>query len=352
MKALVTGVEGSGKSYHVVVYVILAEMLKCRQIVTNIPLNMEIFNAIYPEYAKYITVDDGDYSDISFYLDVQGNIKEGILYIVDEAQEHFTEDKLKSNKLLLLFSRHRKYGLDFYIMTQDKSLLYSKITYVIGMYFSKKRSLGLGGYVCKCHTGKSDRKAPISIQDYKYDQRYFDFYRSYANDNIQEKGTVDGKWYIGLALLVYKFRFALILAVLSFATVNIFAGGHTKKEHLAPVQKPVVESDKNGGLKVDKVDDKLSKPVEKIEKKDDLEGYVLYSLSTADNQIVSCYLRYDDPSRGESESEGPIHRVISDKAADHSSKSSHSMRKSCADVRAVYDGPRSIKLADGRKFSF
>ena len=366
MKALVTGNEGSGKTYHIVSQVIIPEFLKKRKIITNIPLNLEIISAVYGVSAyDYIKYYDADYSDINTYLDNDGNVVEDILYIIDEAQEHFSKIMIEESKVLQLFSRHRKYGIDFYIITQDKSLIYRNITFEVGLYFSKRRSLGLGGYVCKYHTGKSNRSKPISVTDYEYDDRYFPFYQSYAHEGIVEKSNVTGPWWGKVLIILYKKKLYIVLGLMSFAFLSAFSS-HNKKPIIEPAKqeqsKPVISENTISVLDKEKPkqDDK---PKISPKPKKQNSGYSLYMLSVVDRQIASCWLK-----RPLSQSEENIEQDKSDDDGKDSSTpfidlpkpnvmSSNQSQPTyekvrCESVGAVYVSSRSVQLPSGEILRF
>lgn len=349
MKAFVCGSEGSGKTYHIVVNVIIPEIKKGRKIVTNIPLNLELLSAVYGQIVyELISISEEDFSDIRVYLDNEGNVREGILYIIDEAQEHYAKELVEQSKVLQLFSRHRKYGLDFYIMTQDRSFIYRNITFETSLYFSKKRSVGGKGYVVKYYSGKSLRGTPINTTEHDYDARYFDFYNSYAHDGIVEKATVNAPWWGSIVVGIYHHRTKLIMAFVGVVAYQLaFAHSKPPEKPALPVPVAAVEAKHDEPIKPVVVADlppvAKPKPVE-------LSGFTLYMLSMKDDKAVSCWLRVPVVQSTDKDDSKPLIQAMP--VGDKSDRQPAFTKKRCVDVGAVVISSNSVRLPSGEILSF
>ena len=96
---LLIGTQGSGKSYEAVVFHIIPAIEKGRQVITNLPLNIEHFRAVFGDEKSNLiklvkpTQDNPiPFKTIKDFGDpwrMDGNNPIGSLYVIDECQRCF-----------------------------------------------------------------------------------------------------------------------------------------------------------------------------------------------------------------------------------------------------------------------
>lgn len=249
MITLITGVPGAGKTLFVLMKHILPELEKKtgRKIVTNIPLRLDALAEVYgPAVRDMIELDDGAYSQVAMYMEQdRKSFRQGVLFIVDECQEHYTKEQLEDSDTMLYFSRHRKYACDFVIITQNPSLIFRKLRALVEYchYLSKTRALGGNGYLVKTYAGQSSRSKPITQAEGEYKPEYYGFYQSYSQDGLKEISTINASLFTKLIVWVYKNLLTLVIGILLFVAVMVYRNlvGHHKPAAPAQVARPAAK---------------------------------------------------------------------------------------------------------------
>ena len=238
------GIPGSGKSYEATVYHVLAALQTGRRVITNLPLNVEVFAAIDPAYRSLIQIrrrpapvlgvwdanaidDNGngqafklfsestslsevvhvaDHQSAKAAAPVFGSVwdyhttwkhpetGQGPLYVIDEC--HVSFPKLGTDpQVVEWFKLHRHFNADVLLMTQNFRDINQPIAGLVAMLI-KVRSADIlgkkGRYIRKVHAGY--RGAVITTEEREYKPQYFPLYKSHTNGNsVSESSATDVK---------------------------------------------------------------------------------------------------------------------------------------------------------------
>jgi zona occludens toxin len=235
----ISGKTGGGKSYEAVVSHIIPIITKDkRKVVTNLPLNIDHFVAIYGEYCRdLIEVIDGDFhnyggerpfSKAEHYLqyeDWQNEKGQRVYFFIDEA--HLPMPRGKTDKKTEEFySMHRHYGFDIVLITQNFRKVSIDIKDLVGNHYRaiKKSMMGQDDrYILKVHDGAvSSNASVVATHERFYEKKYFKFYQSHtkSESSVEEATSNDiEKWYkhwtIKLSIVFFLFAFFLLSTILS-----------------------------------------------------------------------------------------------------------------------------------------
>lgn len=195
----IVGRPRSGKSYESVVYHIIPAIQSGRKVITNIPLNIPMFEKVFGESAKYlIKVIDAQFTEygsmnrpfskVEHYLDDWRDGKNRApLYVIDEAHM-VIPTRLGDPKILEFYSMHGHYGIDIIILTQNLRKIHADIRAMIEMTYYCAKNTAFGSkktYTKKVRIG--DTREDINIEQRTYKEHYFGFYQSHT----QSSGAVD-----------------------------------------------------------------------------------------------------------------------------------------------------------------
>jgi len=263
------GIPGSGKSYEAVAFHVLDALRKGRLVVTNLPLLVDVFAAISPDYrallevrvrpmpirgtwdANRVVVDEeGNTTGEAFVLFEDGHVEapasgvrtfghvwdyyhtwkgkkgEGPLFIIDEC--HVPLPKIRTDpQVVEWFKLHRHFNVDVLLMTQSFRDMMADISVLIAMLIKCRKAdiLGRSGsYIRKVHGGY--RGAVISTEERKYEPQFFKLYKSHTQGNsVAEAGATD------VAPFIIKFRrftwAVLALLVLVAVAVGWYLSSHS-----------------------------------------------------------------------------------------------------------------------------
>jgi zona occludens toxin len=235
----ISGKPGGGKSYEAVVSHILPIVTKDkRKVVTNLPLNIDRFCAVYGEFCRdLIEVIDGQFhnyggqrpfSKKDHYLQYEGwqNDKgQKVYFFIDEC--HLAMPTQGTEKELTeFFSMHRHYGFDIMLITQNFRKVNRDIKDMIVNHYRaiKKSMMGQDHkYILKVHDGASSSNASVvATHDREYQKKYFAFYTSHTkSDSSVDEATSNDieKWYkhwsIKMSVVFLLFAFFLLSSLLS-----------------------------------------------------------------------------------------------------------------------------------------
>lgn len=214
------GIPGSGKSYEAVVFHVLATLKTGRKVITNLPLNIEVFAAIDPAFAALIEVrtrprpvlgtwdanrvdDKGNGNAFELYPVPSTVIPDcttfahvwdfydpwrhedgrGALFVIDECHNAFP--KIGTDKQVVQwFKLHRHFNVDLLLMTQNFRDMDQPISGLIAMLIKVRKADILGkkdSYIRKVHAGY--RGAVISTEERKYQPQFFSLYKSHTQGN-------------------------------------------------------------------------------------------------------------------------------------------------------------------------
>jgi zona occludens toxin len=239
------GIPGSGKSYEAVVYHVLPALQRGRKVITNLPLNVEMFAALDPSYRDLLEVrrvpqpvrgtwdsaaagrdepafklfpdgrvytssdplvtitdrgqrlspDPSAYlfgSVWDFWTDWKGADGNGPLFVIDEC--HIAMPKLGTDRQVIdWFKIHRHFNVDVLLMTQVFRDMCTEIAGIMAMVVRVRKAdiLGKrGSYIRKVHGGL--RGAVISTEERKYRPEMFPLYKSHTQGNsVAEQAASD-----------------------------------------------------------------------------------------------------------------------------------------------------------------
>lgn len=265
------GIPGSGKSYEAVVFHVLEALKTGRKVITNLPLNIELFGGIDPSYPALIEVrfkprpvlgtwdanrvdDKGQGSAFELFAPGQVNPDNktvqifagshqssfvlappvdlvtfghvwdfydtwrhvdgrGALFIIDEC--HVPFPSVGTDKQVIeWFKLHRHFNVDVLFMTQSFRDMNQPMARLIAMLIKVRKADILGKkneYIRKVYSGY--RGAVISTDVRPYLPQYFPLYKSHTQGNsVAESGASD------VAPFIVKFkRFQWVFWIFSIA---------------------------------------------------------------------------------------------------------------------------------------
>ncbi len=251
------GIPGSGKSYEAVVYHVLPALEKGRKVITNLPLDVERFAAINPDYRALLDVRKfaqpvrgtwdanaanrgelafvlGDVTPIQdveifghvwdFWDEWKGEGGIGPLYVIDECHVCFPAARRGGSStpkdVIQWFKIHRHYGADVLLMTQSFRDIEQSITSLIATLIKVRKADVLGKknkYIRKVHAGYRGGLVSTDQRDYK--AQFFPLYKSHTQGGaVVEAQASDvtpfvAKWRRGTAIF---WVFALLFLVYAF----------------------------------------------------------------------------------------------------------------------------------------
>ncbi|MGA0569832.1 zonular occludens toxin domain-containing protein [Variovorax sp. VNK109] len=229
------GIPGSGKSYESVAFHVLMALKQGRKVITNLPLILEQFGAINPDWLDLIELrwkaqpvrgtwdaerinentGEGDAFELfedrhteqppegtrrfghvwDFYTEWKHpKTGRGPLFIIDEC--HVPFPKLGTNKQVVeWFKLHRHFNVDVLLMTQNFRDMDQEIAGLIAILVKCRKADVLGKpdhYIRNVHSGY--RGALISSEERKYKPEYFGLYKSHTQGNsVGEAEATDVK---------------------------------------------------------------------------------------------------------------------------------------------------------------
>lgn len=230
----IEGIPGSGKSYEAVAYHVLPALRSGRKVITNLPLNIEVFASIDPAFSDLIEIREQvapalgfwDASDIantpafqlleegeSFYYgaSIPGSRDDSIfgtvwdyyttwrdgegrgpLFVIDECHISLPRGDT-SRDVVEWFKLHRHYNVDVLLITQSFRDIDQGISRLLGTLIRCRKAdiLGKkGAYIRKVHGGY--RGAVIQTDQRDYKPEYFRFYRSHTQGlSLEESAAQD-----------------------------------------------------------------------------------------------------------------------------------------------------------------
>lgn len=219
----IEGIPGSGKSYEAVVYHVLPMLAQGRKVITNLPLVLEAFSTLSPEYLPLIELrvrvqpvrgtwdaervdEHGNGSAFELFADghvekPEGKVSifghvwdywtewkhpktgQGPLFIIDEC--HVGMPKLGTDpQVIEWYKLHRHFNVDLLLMTQNFRDICPPIAGLLAMLIKTRKADILGkpkSYIRKVHAGY--RGAVISTEEREYKPQYFVLYKSHTQGN-------------------------------------------------------------------------------------------------------------------------------------------------------------------------
>lgn len=263
----ISGKPGGGKSYEAVLNHIIPALKDGRRVVTNLPLQIDHFVAVYGESVRDLIIlveyDFHDYgnqkpfSRIEDWLqhqDWKNDKGQGVLFVVDEAHLSLPSRMQKNSgiditKVLEFLSMHRHYGFDILLITQNFKKVHADIRDMVQLVYRciKKSMFGQDdAYIIKVHEGCTSQV--VNTDEREYQSFVFKFYKSHTKSESQivEATTRDVKpWYkTGLMKLSYFVLFVAILLIINVARM-VFSDDEKHVVKDAPVKKEIVTHNTN-----------------------------------------------------------------------------------------------------------
>lgn len=223
----------SGKSYEAVVFHIIPAIKAGRQVITNIPVNIERIRKVFGDKADLIEVREGKFNDYGakerpfthpedYQTEWRNEQNQGPLFLIDEA--HMVLGRQLHNEILYFYSMHGHHGIDIILVTQNLRKIHKDIKDMIEMTYYCVKNTHLG--TDKTYTRKnflgSETKNPVFEETRTYDKNYFPFYQSHtaSSSAVTEAQATDTKsvydtWQYKLGK-VFVFGGILYLIVLGF----------------------------------------------------------------------------------------------------------------------------------------
>jgi len=235
----ISGKPGGGKSYEAVVSHIIPVVTKDkRKVVTNLPLNIDRFCAVYGEFCRdLIEVIDGQFHNYGGerpfskkdhflqYEEWQNEKGQKTYFFIDEC--HLAMPTQGTEKELTeFFSMHRHYGFDIMLITQNFRKVNRDIKDMIVNHYRaiKKSMMGQDNkYILKVHDGAtSSNQSVVATHERIYQKKYFAFYQSHTkSESAVDEATSNDieKWYkhwtIKASVVFFLFGFFIISTKLS-----------------------------------------------------------------------------------------------------------------------------------------
>ena len=248
------GIPGSGKSYEAVVFHVLEALKTGRKVITNLPLNVELFGAIDPSFPALIELrsrprkplgtwdpnrvddkgqgsafelfsSDHQHSDLpsvqifagqnqsafvrnpprdlvtfggvwDYYDTWRHSDGRGALFVIDECHVCLSvagSGQSTDPQVVEWFKLHRHFNVDVLLMTQNFRDVNQPIARLLAMLIRVRKAdiLGRkGSYIRKVHAGY--RGAVISTDERKYQPQFFSLYKSHTQGNsVAESSAAD-----------------------------------------------------------------------------------------------------------------------------------------------------------------
>ncbi|WP_454914292.1 zonular occludens toxin domain-containing protein [Variovorax gossypii] len=225
----IEGIPGGGKSYEATRYHVMAALESGRKVITNLPLNVEAWTAINPEWAALIELrtvpnpvrgtwdaerksafelfEDGRvepavkgtriFGHVWDYYDEWRHPDTGIgaLFVIDECHVAMPrKSPFTPAEVVQYYKLHRHFNQDVLLLTQSFRQLCEDIAELIHFLHKVRQAdiLGKPGYIKKVMAGY--RGGLVSTQDRQYDPKYFGLYRSHTQGNaVAGKAATDVK---------------------------------------------------------------------------------------------------------------------------------------------------------------
>ena len=201
---LLIGAPGGGKSYEACVYHILPALKRGRKVITNLPVNVEAFAALDPEYRDLLEVrrtpqpilgtwaagTDGPafrvegapkdqpvttrlFSTVwDYFTDWRHPSGMGPLFVIDECQLSLPRGKVDPH-VAEWYSLHRHYNVDVLLLTQAYGRIDKAIVDLVQLVYRVRKAVAFGftsKYIRKVQDGVRGEVVQSSMR--VYEKRY------------------------------------------------------------------------------------------------------------------------------------------------------------------------------------
>lgn len=196
------GPPGAGKSYEAVVYHVLPALLSGRQVVTNLPLNLDAIADQVPGGRDLVVKVEQSlenpkpFSSVDDYgSEWRGEGGVGPLYVIDEC--HKALPKGSTSRLVEeWYAEHRHEGADVLLITQGYGKISAAIRDMIQLVYRVRKATALGmqnRYIRKVQDGP--RGEIVNEATRVYDPKHYKLYKSHTKTvgGVAEAGAKDVK---------------------------------------------------------------------------------------------------------------------------------------------------------------
>jgi zona occludens toxin len=187
---LLLGAPGGGKSYEATVYHILKAVTNGRKVITNLPLNVEYFDAIEPGSSELIELRSdrlnlrafatpADYGDAWRHPDSGA----GPLYVIDECHRAMPRGETL-REVEEWFAEHRHERADVLLLTQSYGKVSKSVVDLVQIVYRVRKNVALGSstsYTRKVQDGV--RGAVMNTAIRRYDPKFFALYTSHTKSS-------------------------------------------------------------------------------------------------------------------------------------------------------------------------
>lgn len=264
----IAGKPGGGKSYEAVKNHVIPAIKEGRRVVTNLPLQIEHFVAVYGEQVRdlivLVTYDYHDYGSQKPFSRIEDWLKhqdwkndkgQGVLFVIDEAHLSLPSRMQKGTgvditKVLEFLSMHRHYGFDVLLITQNFKKIHADIRDMVQLVYRciKKSMFGQDDeYIIKVHEGCTSQV--VNTDERAYEPFVFKFYKSHTKSEgqIVEATTRDvTPWHkTGIMKVSYVILFVGLLMLVNVARVFFSDKEEDAPPELTKEQKALELSRKN-----------------------------------------------------------------------------------------------------------
>lgn len=213
---MMLGPPGAGKSYEAVVFHVLPALQSGRKVVTNLPLNVEAFEAfdVDPELIDLVHATKDNSRPFGRVEDYQSDWRHpvsgiGPLFVIDEC--HFAMPRGgTAREVEEWYSMHRHEGVDLILMTQSYGKVSKAICDIVQTAIILRKNTNLGSqksYRREVRDGLS-RSNRLTVDLRRYKAKFFPLYQSYTRGGKAEGEATDirplwRRWqFYGLGLVV------------------------------------------------------------------------------------------------------------------------------------------------------
>jgi zona occludens toxin len=200
MQNLLMGPSGGGKSYEACVFHVLPALNKGRKVITNLPVNIDYYEAICPGAAELLEIrrDQGSiraFSRVEHFGDDWRHPETGSgpLYVIDECHKAFPRGK--TDQLVEeWFAEHRHESADVLLITQSYGKISKAIVDNMQLIYRVRKATAFGSnsaYIRKVQDGIRGEVVNETVR--RYDAKYFKLYQSHTKGGGEELGASDVK---------------------------------------------------------------------------------------------------------------------------------------------------------------
>ncbi|BCX89514.1 zona occludens toxin [Methylomarinovum tepidoasis] len=203
MITLILGAPGAGKSYEAVRYHVIPALESGRQVITNLPLNVEAIERLIPDCRDLIDLRLSGQGARPVFADVRDYETDwthpehgfGPLYIIDEC--HMPLPRGRTDRAVEeWYAMHRHRGVDVVLITQSYGKVSRAIVDLVQTVYRLRKATALGStkrYIRKTLDGV--RGAELAAAVRTYDPKYFDLYKSHTLGGVEVDTPPPRNWF-------------------------------------------------------------------------------------------------------------------------------------------------------------